>query len=471
MNRRNHTAPVTCLLAVVLFIVFESAALAQAFMPPPPTFPGRPSLVAGRFYFTGGAQYRNIQRFGFERKTSPIIYQFEPGVPPFGPNEAGEFGTGTGRIGYPTNPTGNPADLPAVSGIWNYLNGLIDPTGSTTIWPNSPFSGSPTLLGLGQYATSAGTPTQVGSFTVAAPNKQVGTSGTLVGFSLTDPPPFNESYTITWERLLDDTVVAEGGVESIIYRYDTQEINTEFSEGIWTPALELGFQWTNFFDIFGAFSWYDISDKVSRNWAGTSGTMRRGFRDTFPFSSDNSANWIVGFWTSSTVVENENVNYQILPDSPGPFGMPRREFYLVNISSSGGVPVTEHLNLETTVRVYETKVGARSWIPLYGLGRFGITLGPLMNILNYSATTHNVYTFGTVPGPQSIAYANLNKGTLLSFGVFSGADLELTYGQFFGRLTGQYTVTEQKQIVNDDATSTNVNLSGFSTIIAGGIRW
>jgi hypothetical protein len=199
--------------------------------------------------------------------------------------------------------------------------------------------------------------------------------------------------------------------------------------------------------------------------------MRRGFRDTFPFSSDNSANWIVGFWTSSTIVENENVNYQILPDSPGPFGMPRREFYLVNVSSTGGVPVTEHLNLETNVRVYEMKLGARSWIPLYGLGRFGITLGPLMNVLNYSASTHNVYTFATVPGPQSIEYANLNKGTLLSFGVFSGGDLEVAFGQFFGRLTGQYTVAEEKHILNDDSTYTNVNLSGFSTIIAGGVRW
>jgi hypothetical protein len=252
MNRRNHTAPVTCLLAVVLFMMFESAALAQAFMPPPPTFPGRPCLVAGRFYFAAGAQYRNIQTFGFERRTSPIIYEFEPGVPPFGPNVAGAFGTGTGLPGYPTSPTANNADPPSQSGFWNYNNGSISPIGVLD-WPNNPWAPPATLPGLGQYATTAGTPVQVGGFTVASPSKQVG-NGTIIGFSLTDPPPFNETYTLTWERLLDNTVVAEGGVASIIYRYDTQEINTEFSEGIWTPALEFGFQWTNFFDIFGAFS-------------------------------------------------------------------------------------------------------------------------------------------------------------------------------------------------------------------------
>ncbi len=106
----------------------------------------RQPCFSDRIYIQGGVQFRAIQRLGFQKTPSVIRYAepvqdpHNPGVfytegkPPFGPNQAGDFGTGTGVPGYEEfgPPNGNPNDDPRRSGIWNYNDGYITPNGNFT---------------------------------------------------------------------------------------------------------------------------------------------------------------------------------------------------------------------------------------------------------------------------------------------------------------------------------------------------
>lgn len=482
MKRRDHTASVSCLLAAVVFLLIQGAAVAQEFMPPPAGYPGTPSLVVGRFYIQGGVQYRNIQTFGFERSTRPVIDPFQAGVPPFGPDRAVfdftsfAFGTGTGVVGYPPTPTGIAGTDPRTSGIWVYNDGAIDPNGvgpdglTPTLWPDGP----PARPGLGARVDPAtGNQYTIGVFSISNPSGQVGT-GATPGFDPAAPPNMANTFSVTWQRVLDATVeiAPEAGVQSILYKYYGQQINQEYQENIWSPSLELGFQWTNFFDMFTAFSWYDMSRSTSKSFTGgTSNLLRRGFRDTFPYSSDNSNAWPTGPYTTSTVV-GAKASSQILPDSPGVIGFPRRQFFLVDFGAGTGVPCNETVNLHTDVRVYEWRNGVRSWIPLYGMGRFGFTFGPMLSILNWNASEHGIFTF-IIPNlpPSVFETLDSNRGTLLSWGLFTGLDLEVAMNRWYVKLTGQYNLSEQKALANSPYTDTNVNLSGFTSILAAGWRF
>ncbi len=477
MKRRDHTAPVSCLLAAVVFLLIQGAAVAQEFMPPPAGYPGTPSLVVGRFYIQAGVQYRNVTRFAFERGTRTVLNPYQWGVPPFGPDrqnywDAFPFGSGTGTPGYPPVPTGAAGTDPNTSGIWTYNNGAIDPNGDS-LWPTAPFTTAP-LPGLGQHDIDPGTVWQVGIFTVSAPSSQVG-NGTSVGFDPLAPPNMNQTFSITWQRVMDATVTGEDGgpgLESILYQYNGRQFNQEYQTNIWSPSIELGFQWTNFFDLFTAFSWYDISRNLSQSFTGgTTDLVRRAFRDTFPYSSDYDVVWPTSPYSSNTIIGGDG-NSQINPDSPGVIGYPRRQFFLVNYGL-GNATASETINLHSDVRVYEWRSGVRSWVPLYGMGRFGVTFGPMMSLLSWNASEHGIYTFviPNVPEPSVFETLDHMNGTLTSFGLFGGLDVELAMNRWYAKFTGQYNLSEQKALANSPNTDTNVNLSGFTYIVSGGLRF
>jgi hypothetical protein len=484
MKRRDHTASVSCLLAAVVFLLIQGAAVAQEFMPPPAGYPGTPSLVVGRFYIQGGVQYRNVTRFAFERSTRTVLDPYQWGTPPFGPDRQNywdpiPFGTGTPNVGYPNDqtlgyPTGVATDAPTISGIWVYNNGSINPNGDGGfVWPNNPWSATP-VIGLGQYSLSGGGVFNIGVFTISTPSNQVGT-GATPGFDPDNPPVMANTYSVTWQRVLDATVddAPEAGVESILYQYNGRQFNQEYQTNIWSPSIELGFQWTNFFDLFTAFSWYDISRNLSKSFTGgTTDLLRRAFRDTFPFGSDNDSNWPTSPTSSNTIIGGNEANQQILPDSPGVIGYPRRQFFLVNYGL-GNATANETINLHSDVRVYEWRSGVRSWVPLYGMGRFGVIFGPMMSILNWNASEHGIYTFliPNVPDPSVFETFDNNNGTLTSFGLFGGLDVEIAMNRWYAKFTGQYNLSEQKALANSQYTDTNVNLSGFTYIVSGGLRF
>lgn len=509
MKLRNHISPVVCLVVALASCWFENAALAQQAFPVTPFMPPvRQSCLSGRFYVQGGVQFRSIQRLGFQKSPSVIRYAepiqdpnnpgvvYTEGKPPFGPNQNGDFGTGTGVPGYQEfgPPTGVETDGPRRSGIWIYDNGYITPNGGYTdsdtnlfvplTWP---FYGSEQVGGLGQYRenTTSTNGIDVGVFTVTDTASQVlnGFPGIYpnspqgIGFEPKNPPNENATYAIQWSRVLNESVTddSQQGVPSRIWQsWGGQVDNLEYNEQLWCPTVEIGVQATSFFDVFWALSWYSLDKGFSKTYTSPAELWRRAFRDTFSFWSDNDNPWAVGSWQSDVRPDGTNVNQQIVPDARGTGGYPNRQFYYVIDGSNGAqfppVSVSETVICRTDANIYENRWGVRSWTPLYGMGRFGVTLGPLMNLIYFKASQTTIAEFsgGVNHVDES---ARFSQGWLVSYGLFTAADVEIDWNNYFLRTNLQYNLTEEKQIHNSNYVWMNMNLGGFSSIITAGLRF
>ncbi len=489
--RRTTSTVIGLLVGLAAMMLAETAAAQQLFPQPPYMPPGRQSVVGGRFYFQGGVQYRNIQTFSITstpRQVRYLVPGFGEGLAPFGPenptgapptsNYEGDFG---GPVpGYPNDPparpTGNAADTPNTSGIWNYDNGAIDPnyTDNTTllpgIWPDSPFSGPATVAGLGRYATVSGDPQDVGSFRIVNPAEQV--DG---GFNPDDPPLFTETDSISFTRTLFSSATAEGGQESrilIAYSTDLPEVN--YTEKIFWPTFELGYQYSNFFDFFYGLSWYQLGETTSRNYTVEAQPYRTAFTDTYSFYSDNAdVNWTTGRFSSTTTVgDEENVNQYIFPDASGPAGFPSRTFFDNRVASTSAFPSetwVETLVFRSDIDVYENRFGARSWVPLYGLGKLGVSTGLLVIPMHHRTQAHTSYAvqLGAAPLAEDV---DQKYGWVLAFGGFGAIDLALARNGYFLRTNIQYNIAEQKafEALQIEA---NLNVSGFSSMLVAGMEF
>jgi len=456
-------------------------------MAPPFIPPGVRANTGGGFYLQAGVQFRNIEKFVIEKRPANIRWVDTLGVPPFGPNTSTYFGSATGVTGYPTSPTGNLANLPDVSGIWYYNNGGIDPNGFyidtngntiAIVWPFNPFTtppgNPPDLSGLGRYATTSGTPFDIGMFSVANPSAQVGgLNGT--GFDVNNPPSFVDTYSVTWERVMNNMLypgeTAPPYVASRILVASGIEHNMSYNEQLWTPTIEVGYQWGSFFDIFYGFSWFNMKEQYSKVFPNQAYTYRRVFQDTFPFSSDNSATWPVGSWTSATVTGTANVNNQILPDTQGVIGFPRRVFSERLDQAVPPVPITEFASVRTDMAIYENKLGARSWTPIYGVGKMGFFMGPLMNIIYYRASANDLGRFDLEPGAPVGGISEFKAGWTTTFGLFLGSDLEIVSNSYFVRGSIQYSWQLQGSVNNSDTIQTVFNLGGISGLVSGGVQF
>lgn len=485
MKRRDHIATVSFLLGAAVFLLMGNAATAQEFMPPPAFYSGTPSLVYGRFYVQGGVQYRNIQRLGFRKFVVPYQVVQDWGAAPFAADQEGPFGAATGVQGYPPFPDGISAD-PNTSGIWLYDNGaFITPNGNTFDDNTGTVVESATLWntthgGLGQkmivMTTGAGHFANDGVFLIADTPNNVDN-----GFDLSGSLNFTDTRKVSFRRTLDATVNGYGnGRESLIWRtYGSEIRDKEFVTNAVSPTLEFGFQWTNFFDLFSAFSWYDLDANSGSIHPLTASLMRRGIRDTFPYTSSRTGTWQgtapVGIHESSLIETVEGVWDQILPNAPSNGVSPSRVFFFTQDLSVPAMQITETVSMHADVRIYEYKLGARSWVPLYGLGRFGIVFGPMLNQINYNASVNRVATFPLTTGTVSASATSSNKGTLLSWGAFAGGDIEGAFGPYFGKFAAFYHITEEKALKNADtpelAVDTNINLSGFNMAFNLGCRF
>jgi hypothetical protein len=506
MKLRNHISLVVCLVVALASHYLGSAAFAQQAVPCTPFMPcARQPCFSDRIYIQGGVQFRAIQRLGFQKKPSVIRYAepvqdphnpgvfYPEGFPPFGPNKAGDFGTGTGVPGYQEfgPPNGNSNDDPRRSGIWRYDDGYITPNGNYTLndvfstdrWPFWPGTDQE-RAGLGQYITT-NDGVDLGVFTLKNTATQVlsGLPGIYPnapqnsGFEPKDPPLKTSTFAIQWSRMIDDTVGIEPelGVPSRIWHTWGGEIQTlDYNEQIWCPTVEIGVQATSFVDVFWGLTWFGLEKAMSRTFTTRAELWRRAFKDTFSFWSDDTNNWQVGSWESDVRPNGTNVSQQIVPDGRGTGGFPNRQFYEVldgkGASNLPPVVVTETVVCRTDATVYENRFGLRSWTPLYGMGRFGVTLGPLVNFIYYRASqsAREAYSGGVTHVDDK---ETLSQGWLVSYGIFTAADVEIDWNNYFLKTNAQYSLSEEKQLHNSDYTWTNLNVSGFSSIFAAGVRF
>jgi hypothetical protein len=498
MKLRSHRAPLACIFTALACLAIPVPASAQEFLLPGYIPPGMPYRAGGGFYVQAGIQFRNVEKFLMQKKPDPARFVDSLGVAPFGPcsvvNGAQDthctdtiMGTGTGVPGYPPDPTGVTTDCPNVSGIWYYDNGFINPNGDTFdnpnpppatltgLWPDVHPFGAISLPGLGKYATTGTDPFNLGIFGVTAPPLQIGGTSGTPGFDINNPPTMNNTFSVTWERVLNGILFTG---EPAGCGYEASRIlvargvvtNLSFAEQPVSPTFELGYQWGDYFDLFFGFSWFSLKESFSKAFDTTADTYRRVIQDTFPFTSDNTALWPSGNFTSSTVVGENNINQQMLPDSGGLIGFPRRAFLERLDTSVPPVPVVEHTSARTDLSAYEFKLGARSWVPMYGLGKFGFSIGPLMNLINYRASASEIMTFINEPTQPMVSSFIKNQGWLTTWGFFFGTDLEIVSNVYFVRGSVLYSVQQQAS-VNADPVETVFNMNGLTALLAAGLQF
>lgn len=171
----------------------------------------------------------------------------------------------------------------------------------------------------------------------------------------------------------------------------------------WGPIFEVGYQQDSFFDVFGAFGWYNINDHIARD---------------------------------------------------------------IQAIDLNGFLQTNHLAYQLDFTFYQGRVGGRSWYPLYGMGRIGVSLGAQLGVVPFKVSVNE-----TIIGGPVLTAASHSDYWWHGAG-FLGLDLELGYNRYFlkgsieGVLGGPTLTYEDLGFI-----STKIKASAVSAAITGGIRF
>lgn len=196
---------------------------------------------------------------------------------------------------------------------------------------------------------------------------------------------------------------------------------------VWSPAIEAGYTAGDFFDLFTRFSWYNVDGSAHRV---LSGVVTQDECDTYP--STNTC--VAGDYTL-------DVDYALKFD------------------------------------VYEFRTGGRSWVPLYGLGRFGVSLGLVTAYVPYWVKAVEVQngpynnTDDPVVLPSTISRFGYHADNWFYIGGFGGLELEAGINRFFAKVALEGSLgwpLTYNGLLNIE---TVVNPSVISIFIAGGIRF
>jgi hypothetical protein len=549
MKLRTHEAGLLGLVVGLLCIVAAGPASSQGVLPPPwspnqmqPPFmaPTQPSMYRGIFYLSAGVRFRNINTFRFDSLPHDIAYR-DNGVPPFGPDSTAynvpiPFGSGTGLINTPTtpisarpaypvptpvpaNPTdgppgGTPPGDPRDTGVWFYLNGFID-----SRWPphvfsstcDDPTSGTtiPCPGGTNKWQDPADTAKPLGRsvVTLGGTNCCAGVShGHNSGsFLMTDlgTQPNNSSVPATtrlsWEWIINgtyNTIIDPRGsgatptsneVASQIWTIPGGVFaNQEFGSKPWTPSFEAGVQYSDYFDFFTGFSFYNLSNSTTKTFVAPGQFRRRAFRDSFSFFGDQDAVWSgLEFNSAVDAIGGEDAHqFQITPDGPSKSGYPTRTFFEVaQALQPGQEPVyfQETMGQRADIDTYELRFGGRSWFPIWGIGRLGVVAGPLFNFINYRlAGSRYVVSIspppaagqpGLPPGTVIENVVGIVSDTQFKFGGFFGTDLEVYLGnRGFLKASAEYAVSDKMryQLLS---IQTEFDPGGFNSYLAAGLSF
>jgi|GEM_PF-6664590 len=525
MKSREHIVIAAGLVVILSCFGSAEPVSAQGYAPggPPPGYyyqppsmaPTGPSMYPGVFYIGGGAKVRDLQSFSIGTKGAELVNIIAPGVPAFGPNVAGP-------ILYPVPPTADGRDLPSVSGIWSYDDGFIEPTGtgSSVLSQNYPVGAS---NGLGKFQAGE----DAGSFRIFDFHTQANDGGT---------GPISNTTALTWSKLI--TGLTPGSTDFLIhfvcsqpaagtgtscfpglaacpgtvactYTNSTGTVNggeqdptiivagsayyneaasrgfavstdtgtaTDFQNRIWAPYIEFGFQSSALFDVFFGVSAFQASQTFVDNRQTLVSFARRGFRDTFGFSSSDPAAWtFVNFYSVSGA---DNQAYFIFPNNGTDQPIPTRTFYTAVDVTIAPTQAQGSITGKLDFTTVESRSGGRAWVPLWGMGRMGTSFGGLLaatpqtltTTATYVATANNAAA-GVVAGDILINTATKQDSLAWNLGLFCGADLELGFNRLFVKSAIEYNYYFYGTIIESDIIASKVNLSGAAATITGGLRF
>lgn len=521
MKSRTHICLAIGMLVTIISVLGAFPAAAQRFggrelfLQPRVRVPA----AGGQIYLQGGVKFRNVQTFRLNSLAHSVEVR-ENGVPPFGPNAEGEFGTGTGVPGFPLDTT-DPGWLvanadPDVSGIWLYNNGHIDPRSPClsvdacrgilmiTSPPahcciTNPGPGGACPDDYPEDDNAAGIlpgSVQIGRF-VGVDYPAPWPSGISSGwFSMLDPNNQANSTSpvdttaVSFTRMIDGTYdsyycnAGSGEVASQIWRAPGIVFaNLEYMEKIWTPAFEIGYQYTNFFDFFYGFSFFDLSRTMSKTGLLEAELYRRTFTDTFPYFSSGSAadTWRGAFDSVTAIPGNEDADYYLWADGQGQGFFPSRSFGERRDQSQPDRRIQEILTHRADIHVYENRLGVTSWFPLYGMGRMGFSVGALLSYIYYRMSgTRSAVALETLDpendppvfpaGTVLTNEANSIWDWWFNYGGFVGTDVEVEYDRYFLRGTAEWAFCEM-ETYQLFSILTEFNPGGFSYALTAGARF
>lgn len=475
MKLRKHISPVALSVVAFTLLLAATTALGQE-LQPPFMAPTPPSLYYGALYFQAGVRYRNVDSFRFDVIAGPNTITVNPGTIPFGPTTAGPFGF---ALGTPAAQQFNGTSAPT---LWLYDNGqvdsAVDPAPGVAIIQSNP-SPPPTNLSckgadtawvysvtqpeLGRYQTTLGAssactgsvPQEIGSFSIVDPTSQVN-----------NPSSFSGTTTVTFTLGLDSSLAFALST--------TPDINRVLDSNFWGPTFEAGYQYSNYFDLFYGFSWFNASNSMvlSNTIQGQGSEVT--ITDTFPFVSDDTSAWPLHGFNSSQDGSTSNI-YQIAPNSSIGGIFPTRQFGTQPDQSIPIENIQQNISNTAEFTPLENRFGGRSWAPLFGLGRIGVTLGTAIIPTYYKISGAATYvasgSSGTVPaGTVLFAQTATQKSWSTLYGVFVGGDLSLGSERYF--LTGSADYMWSTNISYELASvKTTFNPGGFTAGLNFGTRF
>jgi hypothetical protein len=240
----------------------------------------------------------------------------------------------------------------------------------------------------------------------------------------------------------------------------------------------MGYQWSNYFDVFYGFSWFTASNSMSVTSVIQGEGSRTTITDTFPFLSDDTSPWPVFNFNSSNSVVNttSTFNYHISPNRSGQGILPNRQFGTVADASIVTEDIQETITNTAEFTPLENRFGVRSWAPLWGLGRFGAILGGAIIPTYYKITgSRTDIALGpangaVAPGTVLVAQATENKEWRALYGGFVGADLFMGNTGYF--LYGSADYMWANNLSYQLGTVTTIfNPGGFTAGLSAGIQF
>jgi hypothetical protein len=296
----------------------------------------------------------------------------------------------------------------------------------------------------------------IGSFGIVDPTNQVDNPGSISG-----------TTTVTFQALIADSL--QFNVNA------TVADNRVLDPQVWSPAFETGFQLYDFFDLFYGFSWFNVNNStgIFNVLAGTA--ARRLIQDTFPFLSDDDSAWpVFNFNSSNSVVNGDPVhNYRLSTNSASRGILPSRQFLTQQDDTLAPEIIQEFISNSADITVYEARLGGRTWIPLYGLGRLGATTGIAFMPAYYKiAGNRNYISQGpNLPvGTSLLSQSALYSSWMPHFGAFVGGDLTLAYGSAYFNASMDYTwaTVQSYQLLTVE---TSFSPGGMTLGLWGGVRF
>ncbi|MBM4326597.1 MAG: hypothetical protein FJ118_05460 [Deltaproteobacteria bacterium] len=181
------------------------------------------------------------------------------------------------------------------------------------------------------------------------------------------------------------------------------EARYSFTDKPWTPVIEFGVHSSNFFDLFGQFSWFSVSNHI---------------------------------------------------------------FTGIQESSGGAAVETITYNLDMTV--YELRTGGRSWQPLWGIGRLGVSLGAIVGIVPFEVKVRREFTLGLAPLPNA---SGQHQDRWWLVGGFGGIEAEADISRFFVKAGVDYSITDEYTFKTFLNTETWMKPQGLCANFIGGFRF